>query len=102
MFKIRKLASGRTPDMVDHITMPQNELAYGRVVNITGDELEAADTTDSVFGILMSDPNQTIEAGGGVNFPLAASSTADVYPVVHRIYADTLIEADVTGTVVNN
>lgn len=101
-FELRKLASGRTPDMTDRIPMAMNEIKYGRVVNYdsTGNELEAADTTDPVYGILMAEPNQTIEAGGGITFPLAASSTADVYPVVLRIYKDILFEADVTGTIV--
>lgn len=101
-FGIAKLNNGRTPDMVDRIPMAQNEIKYGRVVNYdsTGNELEAADTTDDVYGILMADPNMAIADGGGITFPLAASSTADVYPVVLRVYKDTLLEADVTGTIV--
>ena len=99
-FKLRKLASGRTPDMTDRAVMPMDEVAYGRAVDNTAGVLEAADTTDAVFGILMADPNQTIEAGGGITFPLATAVDSNVYPVVLRVYKDTLIEADVTGTII--
>lgn len=101
-FGIRKLASGRTPDMIDRIDMPMNEIAYGRAVMNDGanGDLTKAVTNNPVFGILMSSPNQDIGSGGGVTFPLAASSTADVQPVVLRVYQDVLVEADVTGTIV--
>lgn len=101
MFKIRKLASGRTPDMVDYIPMDMDELAVGRAVayDSTGNDLTAA-SGGSVFGICQADPNQSINAGGGVNFPLATASDSAVYPVVLRVFGDTLVEADVTGTIV--
>ena len=108
-FGILKLASGRTPDMMDRKIIPQNEILYGRALHydsgtdqleaVIGDMASPTPAANGVFGICMADPNMLIADGGGITFPLAASASDGVYPVVLRVYGDTLVEADVTGTI---
>jgi len=100
MFGVSKLTNGRTPDQIHDYDMPASEVAAGKVVryDAANDDLTVASSsaTLGLLGICISEPNQSMDDGGGITFPLGGT---DIKPVVMRIYRDTLVEADVSGTI---
>ena len=100
MFGVSKLTNGRTPDQVHDYDMPAAEVEAGKVVryDAANNDLTVASTSGTlgVLGICVSEPNQSMDDGGGITFPLGGTV---LKPVVMRIYRDTLVEADVTGVV---
>ena len=98
MFGIAKLANGRTPDQVADYDMVQASVKNGNAVfyDALKDQLDLVTASQDVFGILTSSANQSMDEGGGITFPVGGTV---VKPTMMRVYADTLIQADVVGTV---
>jgi len=100
MFGVSKLTNGRTPDQTSDHNMPAAEVAAGKLVRFdaTGNDLTVASSsaTLGVLGICVSSPNQSMDDGGGITFPLGGTV---IKPVIMKVYRDTLVEADVTGTI---